>query len=219
MTQARPSVETLVPLAKRSDEELMARWVESRRAGRPDEAAFETLYRRHRSATYGRVSAVLGTHAAHADDLVQETWTEVALAEAWTPRSFRAWVQTIATRKALDRIARSDVRTAASDEPRRDEGGGAGPTLLERIPSGDAGPEHDAHTRGIARVVLQIVAGLPDAQRDAWILRFVEGAQFDEIAAQQQVPLGTAKTRVRLAVEALGEALEQSGLSSLREAS
>jgi RNA polymerase sigma-70 factor (ECF subfamily) len=186
----------------------MSTWVESRRAGRPDQAAFAALYQRHRRGTGGRVATVLGRHAAHADDVFQETWLEVASTDAWQPRSFRAWVNTIATRKALDRIARSDVKHA--DHPAADDEG----DVLDRFTADGPAPDQRAHARGLARIVVDIVARLPAEQRDAWTLRYVEGAQFQEIAAQQQVPLGTAKTRVRIAAEALAAALARRGLSA-----
>jgi RNA polymerase sigma-70 factor (ECF subfamily) len=193
----------LVPLSQRTDEELMAMWVESRRRGRPDNPAFATLYDRHKRTTMARLRAVLRQRPELAEDLFQETWAEVAAVDEWQSRNFKAWVHLVATRKAFDRMARHDLRKTHITESSDDEEN----SLFFAIKSEGVDPETAAIARAGVRTVLDVVTQLPAEQRDAWTLRYVEGAKFDEIARQQGVPLGTAKGRVRLALVAIAEAL------------
>ena len=51
----------------------------------------------------------------------------------------------------------------------------------------------------------KLVAGLPDGQREVVLLRFVDDMTLKEIAAALEIPLGTVKSRLHLALEALRE--------------
>lgn len=180
----------------------MALWVESRGTNR-GQAAFELLWERHRAASHAAVRRLLGRHAAHADDVLQDTWLEVARAESYRPGSFAGYLRTIAARKALDRLASARVRARAVD-PEGD---------AEEVALPASSPAARAQARQAAGAVLELVAGMPEPQRIAWTLRYVEELGFEEVAAAMGTPLGTAKTRVRLANAYLADALSASGLS------
>lgn len=203
----------LVPVAGQSDEELMSAWVESRARGTPHVPAFEALYARWASRTFGRIRAVLGASApAHADEVHQETWSEVVTASAWSPGSFRGWIMTLAWRKALDRKARHDVAQAhlQREDAARDR-------FLDAPAMGPA-PDDVSHHRAVLGATLEVVQGLPSEMRDAWLLRYVESQTFEEVAAVLQVPVGTAKTRVRRSNERIAAELARRGISpSLEE--
>jgi RNA polymerase sigma-70 factor, ECF subfamily len=188
-------------LRGRTDEELMALWVESRRAGRGEQAAFEVLWERNAQATRAVVGRVLGRHRSLADEVFQDAWLEVARAERYRPGSFRGYIRTVAARKAVDRIARSSVRHGGGEEDRPDlVATGSGPADLTRAREG-------------AALVLGIVGRLPDAQRIAWTLKYAEELTYEEIADAMGTPVGTAKTRVRLATASLADALSAAGVA------
>ena len=202
-------VTTLTPLAQRTDEALMTLWVESRARGAGVQAAFDELYRRHQAAVRGRLMAVLGgREARHLDDLFQDAWLEVARATTFNPGSFKSWVLTVATRKALDRLARHDVKKDAAPEDRD----GEPQDPVQSLPAPGATPEARVGAGRLAGILLAALSGAPELQRAAWMLRYVEGLTFEEIAEQEEMPLGTAKTRVRLANETLRRALQARGL-------
>lgn len=207
-------MQRLLPMSLRRDEDLMAAWVESRRAGCGDPRLFEEIYRRHRTAARGRIAAVLGPrHRAHLDDLDQSTWMEVARRETWEPTSFRSFLLTIATRKALTLLERHAVS--------RSSGAGAGEGDLDPIETWRApnsGPEGETWARRQLAVVMEIVATMVPERREAWLLRYVEGLSDAEIAERTGWALGTAKTRLRLAGEALAEGLRSRGLDPERVA-
>jgi RNA polymerase sigma-70 factor (ECF subfamily) len=179
----------------------MALWVESRRAGRGEPAAFELLWERNAQATRAVVGRVLGRHRSLADEVFQDAWLEVARAGTYRPGSFRAYIRTVATRKALDRIAMASVRDSRGEDRE--------PDLVATA----SGPEDRSQAREGAGIVLGIVERLPDAQRIAWTLRYVEELTFEEIAEAMGTPLGTAKTRVRLATASLADALGAAGIA------
>lgn len=195
-------------LQTKSDEELMSLWVESRRGGRGDTAAFELLWERHAAASYQTVLRVLGPRRAPlADEVFQDAWLEVTRAGAYRPGSFRAFLRTVATRKALDCLALSSVRAAGAAPEEED---GSGKAELLAAPASD--PQRGTMAREGASVVLRIAERMPDSQRVAWMLRYVEQMTFEEIAEAMDAPVGTAKTRVRLANALLAQGLAELGI-------
>ena len=67
----------------------------------------------------------------------------------------------------------------------------------------DEDPEQDAlHALRRGRIRAALIQ-LPDAQRQALLLAFFEGLTHTEIAERLDLPLGTVKTRIRLAMQKL----------------
>ena len=197
-----------VRLRSRSDEELMSLWVESRRDGRGNTGAYELLWERHGQASFATIVRVLGPHRSLADDVLQDAWLEVARAEQFRAGNFAGWVKTIATRKALDRLASASVRRAAPPPGEDDE------DPIAQVPDPTPDPARTAHARESAALLLTLAARLPELQRAAWTLRYQEGLTFAEVAEAMNTPIGTAKTRVRLADEFLLAALREEGIES-----
>ena len=193
----------------KSDEELMSLWVESRRTGRGDAAPFEVLWKRHSEASYRTIVRMLGANRSLADDVHQDTWLEVTRATRFVPGSFRAYLRTIATRKALDRLTSAALRTAQPSSLDDEE------DSLESVASPNASPVRATEGREAAAIVLGIVANMPALQRVAWTLKYVEEMTFEEISEAMGTPVGTAKTRVRLANEFLADALRERGIERL----
>jgi RNA polymerase sigma-70 factor (ECF subfamily) len=105
----------------------------------------------------------------------------------------------IARSRALDRLrARGSAARAAERSAEGAEPGASPPAPLELV---------EARQRS-TRVVAAL-AGLPAPQRQAIELAFYFGLTQGEIAARLGEPLGTVKTRVRLGMERLANALEE----------
>jgi RNA polymerase sigma-70 factor (ECF subfamily) len=187
----------------------MTLWVHSRAKGRGDTAAFELLWERHVRETFHVVRRILGPHGAVAEEVLQDAWLEVTRADRYRPGSFRAWIRTVATRKALDRLASAALRSAETRRPPTEEE----PERTVRLAAEGPDPARGACAREAAAAVLEIAARMPHVQRAAWVLRYVEQLTFEELAEAMEIPVGTAKTRIRLANAFLAEALEESGLS------
>jgi RNA polymerase sigma factor (sigma-70 family) len=171
-----------------SDEEVMSVWVDSRRRGNGDQAAFGLLLHRHGNATYQRIHRLLASHPALVDDVSQETWLEVARATKYEPRNFRSYVLTIATRKSLDRLGSASLRTSSRKQDDQ---------LLEDLPDETSTQGKRLEASEELNWILAQVSTMPPRQAAAWRLKYVEELNFEEIAEAMGTPLGTAKTRVR----------------------
>ena len=189
------SAESLSPTAAR---DLVAR------AAAGDERAVSNLYDRYGTVVYAVAYRVVGQRA-DAEEVVVETF-----AQAWRDAgrfdpgrgSVAAWLTTIARTRALDLVrarARRDRLTAGA----AGEGLHAGPTSADPGPSPADRPEEEERRR----IVRQALEDLSAPQRHAIELAFFEGLSQSEIAARLNEPLGTVKTRVRLGMQKLREAL------------
>jgi RNA polymerase sigma-70 factor (ECF subfamily) len=159
--------------------------------------AFEELYRRH-SATVAAVASRLAPDRADADEATQHAfmmlWDRAASLDV-RGGSVRPWLVTVGRNAALDRLRR--VRpTVATD------------ATHERIPATDAGPEETAMQRDVRRDIHHALDALDPEQRAVLELAYFGGLSQTEISAQTGVPLGTVKSRVRLAMRHLRRMLE-----------
>jgi RNA polymerase sigma-70 factor (ECF subfamily) len=164
-----------------------------------DEAAFRALYRQLSPAAYGLALRV--TRDEHlAQDVLQEVFSDIwTQAGRFDPQasSARAWVTMLTHRRAVDRVRR--------EQADRDRASQWASTRGER--------EHDGVAEVVAlraehRQVRAALDGLTRLQREALELAFVGGLTHTEVAAHLDIPLGTAKTRIRDALRGLRAALE-----------
>jgi len=141
------------------------------------------------------------TSAELAEDLVQEAlisvWTKAALYEP-SKGSVTTWVFTIARNLRIDRIRR-DVHMPTTELGDYDEPSEApeGEELLGR-------KQEDG-------LVARALQSIPEEQRQILVLSFVDEMPQSEIAEKLSIPLGTVKSRMRLAYGHLRRILE-SGL-------
>jgi RNA polymerase sigma-70 factor, ECF subfamily len=167
-------------------------------------AGFSAAYREHRQLAFSAAQRVLGDAAA-AEDVVQDVFTTLwSNPSKFDPRrgSLPGYVAMMARSRAVDRVRSRN----------------AGATAVERLGVRDdldrGGVEESPAERVVARDeagrVLAAVGELPPAQRDAMLLAYGRGLTTAEIARAAGVPLGTAKSRLRLGLlrtrEALGAA-------------
>jgi RNA polymerase sigma-70 factor (ECF subfamily) len=133
---------------------------------------------------------------AEAEDVVQETFLELwrRAAEYDPSRADPAtWAAVIGRSRALDRLrARSTAARIAAAQ------------ALEPVEDPRPAP---AEAREERQRIQAALAALPPEQREVIQLAYFEGLAQSEIAARTGQPLGTVKTRVRLAMEKLGAAL------------
>lgn len=163
-----------------------------------DPAVFERAYDEHSRSVYAAAYRVLG-NSAQAQDVVQDVFLRI-----WRrPRTFDAgrgelgsYLRMMARSRALDLWREGQAAGRASDrlkvavaqaEP-RDE--------VER-------PSAQAERREEGETVRAAVRRLPDAQREAVVMAYWGGLTADEISRRIEVPLGTAKSRIRLGLEKL----------------
>ncbi len=147
------------------------------RARSGDRAACEELVRRTSRLVYARL--YLDTGDAHsAEDLLQETYLLAfrSLHDLMDPAGFRTWLLTIARRAGVD-ASRRDARLkrappAASDTP------------LSAIPGAGPSPEEEVQRDELRQRVLAVLRSLPEDYRLPLTLRYIVGANAEEIGAQ-----------------------------------
>ena len=166
-------------------------------AERADTAAFRELYQ-----TYGpRVKAYMmrqGADAGTAEDLAQETlftvWRRASLYAA-DKGSAATWIFAIARNLRIDRLRR-EVPWQELPEDRL-EGAAS-----EALPD-EALAEKERQLR-----VRAALASLPPEQQEVVTLSYLEGLSHGEIAARLGLPLGTVKSRMRIAYQKIRAGLE-----------
>lgn len=153
-----------------------------------DEGATVTFVRRYQRRVYGLAVGVLRDPAA-AEDVAQE-----ALLRAWRhapvfdPRrgSVENWLLTITRNLSIDALRRR--RDLATDPDELVNGA---------LAFGGDGVDDTVATKSLRPRILRALAELPVEQRRAVVLAGLYARTAAEIAVQESIPLGTAKTRIR----------------------
>ncbi len=172
-----------------------------RRTASGDEIALGLLYDRYGRMVFSIALQVLNDQAL-AEEATQEVFLRVwQKAESYQPDQGRLapWLASIARHRAIDlyrRLQRS-VENHLTDTSIEDAFNLADPTDIE-------GETQAAEQRQRVRKAL---ATLPEAQRQALAYAFFKGYSHSQIAALTGEPLGTVKTRIRLAMLKLRELL------------
>jgi len=138
-----------------------------------------------------------GVSEETAEDLVQETMLTVwhkAASYAARKGSPGTWIFTIARNRRIDRLRRQAM--AHHDD------------LLLAVPEEAASGEEEVTRRERRGLVARALAALPADQREVLRLAFIEDQTQSEIASRLGLPLGTVKSRMRLAYGRLREVLE-----------
>ncbi len=163
-------------------------------AAEGDEGAFEQLVRRHTAALYAGALRATGSPEL-AQDVVQEAWLSVwlGLPGFRQQSAVRTWLVRIVTTKGLNALRRPH-RTVP----------------LEAVPEPvTAGTEREAELRERAAAVRVAIAQLPVRQREAVVLRDLEGLSYDEVAAALGCSVASVKSALFRGRQALAVALEQ----------
>ena len=173
-----------------------------RLSARGDEAAFAQLYDATSSRIYGLALRVV-RDPAQAQEVTQEAYLETwRTASRFDPAKGSAisWLMTIAHRKAVDRV-RSAEAASRRDTTYHDEQ----PTV-DHDTTADAA-EATSRPSGCARHW----PASPPVQREAITLAYYGGYTHTEVATMLDLPVGTAKTRIRDGLIRLRDALGVGG--------
>lgn len=181
-----------------ADESLMLAFV----AG--DAQAFEMLYDRHAMPVWRFVQRSVQNRAV-TDDLVQDVWFNLLRhAPSYQPRArFRTWLFTLAHHRLVDHWRTHKLHDSLDADS--EDGAALADTLAAE--SG-FGPERRLGSSEQAQALLDALAALPAAQREAFLLQAEAGMSVADIAQATDVPLETARSRLRYARAQLRAALE-----------
>lgn len=163
------------------------------RVRRGDQQAFLALYDRHAARVQALTLHILG------DPMLAEEATQDTFMKLWSRArlylsergSFTVWLLTIARRTALDRLRLEGRRPLLSDSRDPDD-------VWSHIPDTAQDPE-EARWKSLYFAV----HSLPQEQQIVIELAYYQGLSQSEIAAELGWPLGTVKTRIRAAMQAL----------------
>ena len=170
-------------------------------AGEKD--ALEVIYGRYSAAVYSLARYMLRSEAI-AEEATQDVFLNIWL-KASSYNSGRGqpktWIMSVAHHKIIDLI-RSRRRAAAVADPDEYE-------TLDLLPSGQIGTEEAVARNLEAERVRRALDRLPAVQQEVITLAYYGGLSQSEIAARLGQPLGTVKTRARLALQKLREELQE----------
>lgn len=176
-----------------------------RRVQRGDSAAFDALVRKYQH----RITSLIGRYIpdwSECQDVAQETFIRAyrALGNFRGDAQFYTWLHRIAVNTAKNHLVSQNRRPPtddvdASDAEQFDTGA--------RLRVTDT-PEHELLRQEIERTVMRAVESLPEELRTAITLREMDGLSYDEIAARMGCPIGTVRSRIFRAREAIDAQLE-----------
>lgn len=156
------------------------------RARSGDRAAFDALVRRHFAAVYRMLHRLVESHE-DAEDLAQECFVRAwgALALYDERGTFEAWLRRIALHLARDHHRSRGRRPRGAD--------------LELEAVADAGtgePARELGRRELGARVRAAIAALPERLRMPFVLRVLEGLEYEDVGRATGVTPATARTQV-----------------------
>jgi len=179
------------------DEEIIGHILERR----PE--ALEVLYDRYSGTAYSLALRILGDRGA-AEEVVQDTfvavWRHAGRYDASQGRLY-SWIFRIARNRAIDELRRRKVVGRGGD----------------RLDIGEEQQDPDEpHIEVVVAAELRSTVGdalgeLPTDQREVVELAYMSGLSQREISERTGLPLGTIKTRTRLALKKLRRLLDATG--------
>ena len=170
-----------------------------KRVQRGDKTAFDLLVRKYQH----RIGAVIGRFIhdySESQDVAQESFIRAyrAIGNFRGDSQFYTWLYRIAVNTAKNHLVAMKRRPPTSDVEAEDAEHFAG----GRMQDGDT-PEHELLREEIAREVSETVAALPEELRQAITLREMDGLSYEEIAEAMDCPIGTVRSRIFRAREAI----------------
>ena len=162
-----------------------------------DPQTFREVFQAHERGVHAAAMRILG-NPAQAHDVVQDVFLRV-----WRrPGSFDA------ARGEVGSYLRMMARSRALDLWREGQAAGRASDRLKIVVSGAEARVEETPAAAIERDdarerVREALRSLPEPQREALVLAYWGGLTADEIARREHVPLGTAKSRIRLGMQKL----------------
>ncbi|OGI47111.1 MAG: RNA polymerase sigma factor RpoE [Candidatus Muproteobacteria bacterium RIFCSPHIGHO2_01_FULL_65_16] len=170
------------------------------RVQRGDKAAFDLLVRKYQHKVAKLVSRYVRDRG-EVEDVTQEALIKAyrAIGGFRGDSAFYTWLYRIAVNTAKNYLESSGRRPPSSDvEVEGAEQAEGGEGLREQ-----ATPEHRLLADEIAAVIRRAIERLPEDLRTAITLREIEGMSYEEIAQAMDCPIGTVRSRIFRAREAI----------------
>jgi RNA polymerase sigma-70 factor, ECF subfamily len=185
-------------MSERSDGELLTQIA----AG--DTRAVGELYDRYASTLFPIALRILRDRT-EAEDVLHDAFVAVnERASQYAPDrgSVIAWLVTLVRNLSIDRTRRRERRGSLARD-----------VIAHEPPASARDPERLTSEASERDKIRRALSTLPEAQRQTLEVAFFEGLSYPEIAARENVPLGTIKSRAARALAALREALAKEGVA------
>jgi RNA polymerase sigma-70 factor, ECF subfamily len=182
--------------ARASDEDLMLRFSGG------DAAAFDALYARHRGGVFRYLLRQCRNRAA-AEELFQDIWMNLVQARTRyrVEAKFTTYLYTLAHNRLMDHFRRGKgLELVSLDQEESDP--------LQLPASAAVQPERAAQSRQQARRLMELVAALPAAQREVFLMYEEGGLSLEQIAAATGANREAVKSRLRYALAKLRDGMK-----------
>ena len=175
------------------------------RVQRGDKKAFELLVSKYQRKLMRLVSRLVYDQA-EAEDVVQEAFIKAyrALPNFRGDSAFYTWLYRIGVNTAKNHLVTQGRKTPTSTDADIEEA----ETFVDAEGLRDINtPESLLASKQIAETVNAAMSSLPEELRNAITLREIEGLSYDEIAEVMLCPIGTVRSRIFRAREAIADKL------------
>ncbi len=171
-----------------------------RRVQAGESAAFDLLVRKYQHRIVGLIGRYIADWS-ECQDVAQDTFLRAyrAMGNFRGDAQFYTWLHRIAVNTAKNHLVAHKRRPPTDDIEIED---------AEQFASGmrlrdNDTPERELMRQQLEQTVLRAVEALPDELREAITLREVEGLSYEEIATKMDCPIGTVRSRIFRAREAI----------------
>jgi RNA polymerase sigma-70 factor (ECF subfamily) len=196
-SQSRAGESVSVP--KDTDQELV------RRVKKGDRRAFDLLFSRYQHKIYGLVSRFVRDQQ-DIDDVVQEAFIKAyrALPRFRGESAFYTWLYRIAINTAKNYLLARGRRPPAADIDAEDAEFMDGGDFLRETEN----PENQLSRDELENAINEAISRLPDDLRSAVTLREFDGLTYEQIAVIMECPVGTVRSRIFRAREAIDQQIQ-----------
>ncbi|TQV84992.1 RNA polymerase sigma factor RpoE [Aliikangiella coralliicola] len=175
------------------------------RVQRGDKRAFDLLVSKYQNKIFVIIGRFINDHA-EVHDVAQDTFIKAyrALPNFRGESQFYTWIYRIAINTAKNYLTARGRRPPASDiDSQEAENFGISASLKE-----NASPERLLARDQLKKVIFDTIDDLPEDLKTAITLREMEGMSYEEIAESMNCPVGTVRSRIFRAREAIDEQIK-----------
>lgn len=187
-----------------TEREIDAALVKRAQAG--EKRAFELLVNKYQRRILRLLGRILHNQS-DVEDIAQETFLKAyrALPKFRNESAFYTWLYRIAVNTARNHISSKHNQVFVSDQMESQDGETF--SLLDNLTDGET-PETHLHNREIIEALQIALDELPEQLRQAIVLRELESLSYEEISTAMDCPVGTVRSRIFRAREAISERLK-----------